>query len=217
MTRQSRNPASDLLRAGKEALYGPCRCGAGPIPRWAVPHCGTIRGSSSRLLEARLRSACAGFGARAASSPSSFEFSRHVCTPHKRALLAFHLDRPHMRSRHSVIAFCTAHVLNALGAPIASFISQLTRHERPNRGRHHATSRRGARSRQRDFASEDTPDGRFCRKNFDAALVGSVFRCAYPRSGPLRKRRNNSVTSRGGRSHRAQLCGPAAPCLAPLP
>src|SRR5262249_49008917 len=39
-----------------------------------------------------------------------------------------------MRSRHSMIAICTAHVLNAVRAPTASFTSKLTRHERGANG-----------------------------------------------------------------------------------
>ncbi len=217
MTRPSRNPAPNSFRAGKEALPGPHRCVAGPVPRSAFPRRGTLRWPVSRRLEARQRSACAGFGARAASVAALVAFAPQGRSGQSRTTLPRGQDNSKNALRHSVIAFCTAHVLNSSQAPIASLTGKLTRHERrPNRGRYHAKTRCGA-CRSRNFTLASLPDSRFCRRNFDADLIGSVIRCVCPLVCLLRKRAQATVTSRCGSAHRAKLCRSASPCIAPLP
>jgi hypothetical protein len=194
MTRYSRNLPSNLLRSAEEALPGPRARVAGPIPEWALPHRGTFARPLSRHGTTSALLACAGFGARAASASTGVVFGQHYRATHQlRRAPTRYTNGPEIPFRHSAIAFWTAHVLNSLGAPTASFTSKLTRHDRgKNRGRYRAKTR--------------------CRPSSFAATPQSSLRGAADQ-----RRGCTSIGIRRRRPHRAKLCGSAPPRIAPLP
>jgi len=194
MTRQSRHSAPRLLHAVEEALNGPCRGVAGSVPGWALPHAETLGWHLSRHAGMSTLPACVGFGARAASTG--------------------------VRPRHGAIAFCIAHVLNSSRAPIASSTGKLTRHERgPNRGpneRRVCTETRCGTSdgRQRVNASGVRRNDHTRWETHNAAWCITVSSRFTARG--TRARRRASVASGRRSPHRAELCGLASPCRAPL-
>ena len=166
MTRHCRHSADNLLQAAEEAHAGPHCRRAGAVPGRAFPHLGTFRGYLSCHLQTDRLRARAGVGARAASA-----------------------------LEHSAIAICTAHVLNSVRAPSASFTKKLTRNERgPNRG----AGRRRKRTQTR------------C----NAPSCGA----RTPEATGLWSERLGAALRSGCRGpDREELCGPSSSRRAPLP
>ena len=220
MTRQSRHSAPSLLHPAEEALSGPRRGVAGSVPRWALPHFGTLRWHWSRHPRTGELSACVGIGARAASRVTVVAFAQHSGATHQWIEETLNTDGSGVAWRHSAIAICIAHVLNSSRAPIASLTSKLTRHERgPNRGpneRRVCTETRCGTShgRQRANAPGVCRHGHSEWQIFNAAWC--IAGCARFAPRDPRTQHDASVPSGRCSPHRAELCGSASSRRAPL-
>jgi hypothetical protein len=216
MTRPSRNPARSLLRTAEEALSRPRRAATGSVPRWALPHCGTLTGLSRHPGTSALP-ACVGFGAQAASTLSAVALGQQAAAAHQWTAAILKSDGLGIPLGHSAIAICITHVLNSSGAPIASLTGKLTRHERgpnqrPNRGRVCTETRCGASDgRQRANASGIR---RYDCPRAPSDWIAGTTTCV----APCRPRARRSASLTGGRysPHRAELRGPASARRAPL-
>src|SRR5581483_593384 len=163
---------------------------AEPVAGWALPHHGTFVRPLSRHQMTSARSACVGFGTWAASASSGValgQADRAMKEP-----LATHMDGPRILRRQRAIAIYTAHVLNSVKAPTASFASKLTRYERgPNR---ESDRRRGRTANGCNSFHASEPASRR-----QADVAPTAFR------------------SGRGSAHREELCGPAPARRTPLP
>src|SRR5437868_5284531 len=118
MTRQGRHSAPNLLHTAEEAQSGPRRLVAGPVPRWALPRCGTLEWQLPHDPRTSTLLACVGFGARAASrvavafAPRSGATHQWTEAIPKTDQKTEFLGTP---ARHGTIAICIAHVLNSSG------------------------------------------------------------------------------------------------------
>jgi hypothetical protein len=216
MTRPSRNPARSLLRTAEEALSRPRRAATGSVPRWALPHCGTLAGLSRHPGTSALLPACVGFGAQAASTLSAVAFGQRAAAAHQWTAAILKSDGLGIPLRHSAIAICITHVLNSSRAPTASLTGKLTRHERgsnrrPNRGRVCTQTRCGAS----DGCQRATAPGIrwYDRSQAPSDWIAGATPVAvcHPRT-----RRSTSLTSGRYSPHRAELCGLASARRAPL-
>jgi hypothetical protein len=219
MTRQSRHSAPSLLHTVEEALYRPRRGVAGSVPGWALPHAGTLGWHLSRLVGTSPLLACAGFGARAASTVTVVAFGQHSGATHQWTAAILKADGSNGPSRHGAIAICIAHVLNSSRAPIASLTGKLTRHERgPNRGPNGwrvCTETRCGTSDGRQRANAPGVSRHDHTRWETHALWCIAVSSGFTARG-TRARRGTSLASGRCLPDRAELCGLAPARRAPL-
>lgn len=201
MTGQSRSSANSLLRTAIEALKGPCRCEAGAIPERALPRSGTFGRYSTCHRGTSARGSHAGFGAWAASAEANCARGIPGHAAHQCGKSTRHTGGGCMLQRHSVIAICTARVLNSPRALTASRTSKFTRNERATKhGRNYAETRWCIqRNRQRVAARRIGGNGTQRRPE-----------CSQGRRPP-------SYTGGGRCSYRAELRGSTFTGITTLP
>jgi hypothetical protein len=222
MTRQGRHSAPSLLHTAEEARSGPRRGVAGSVPGWALPHYGTLGWHLSHHLGTSALLACVGFGARAASKAATVASSQRGAATHQWMKTDLKTDGFGITLKHSAIAICIAHVLNSTGAPIASLTSKLTRHERgPNRGPNGRRVCTETRCGTSDGGERASASGVSRHGHSRWQVVSTAKRIADSTSTPIaargpRAQPCTTLASGCCGADRAELCGLAPSCRAPL-